>query len=425
MRRAPCDKRRGSFGARPTYYTDISAMILSRRHFFFGSLALPPLAAAKNTGDRPNVLLILVDGLPSWMLGCYGGKEVRTPNIDQLYATGVRFRNHFAASPSAGPGRASLLTGRTAPQLGGGESIPSAEISLAKILGGLGYGCLAADTGASDAVAAQTMKFFDEQAAGQPFFLTAGFTDLLPPYDGVAQKYRDMYAQAQFETCFPSEPPASNARGGKEMLPDLLGSLRKVAAAITALDDRVGSLITRLRQRQLLDNTLIVFTSTSGSLYGRHGLWDSGEASAPVNMYEETVSTPMIWRWPVRLPPQTNRPESVSACDFVPTLCELAGATPPNRNLSGRSYLAVAMGKPLPQKQPWRNVVFSHLQDTDMVRDSRFKLVLRNGGKGPNEFYDLQADPRERINGYDDGQYASIRPALAAEIAKWKQRYSS
>jgi arylsulfatase A-like enzyme len=400
-------------------------MILSRRHFFFGSLALAPLAAAKSTGDRPNVLLILVDGLPAWILSCYGGKDVQTPSIDQLAASGVRFRNHFAASPSAGPGRASLLTGRTALQLGGGESIPSDEVSLARILGGLGYACLAADTGASDAVVAQTVKFIDEQTAGRPFFLTAGFTDLVPPYDGVAQKYRDLYAKTPFDSCFPSQPPAASARGGREMLPDLLGSLRKVAAAITALDDRVGSLIARLKQRQLMDDTLIVFTSTSGSLYGRHGLWGSGEASAPVNMYEETVLTPMILRWPVRLPPQTSRPESVSACDFVPTLCELTGAALPSRNLSGRSYLALAMGKPLPPKQPWHNAVFSHLQDTDMVRDSLYKLVLRDGGKGPNEFYDLLTDPREGTNGYGDGQYASIRPSLAAEIAKWKQRFSS
>ena len=102
------------------------------------------------------------------MLGCYGGKDVRTPNIDQLAATGVRFRNHFAASPSAGPGRASLLTGRTAMQLGRRVDSVGRD-SLARILGGLGYACLAADTGASDAVAAQNVKFIDEQAAGRPF----------------------------------------------------------------------------------------------------------------------------------------------------------------------------------------------------------------------------------------------------------------
>jgi arylsulfatase A-like enzyme len=400
-------------------------MILSRRHFFFGSLALPALAAPKNTGDRPNILLILVDGLPAWMLGCYGSKDVHTPNIDRIAATGVRFRNHFAASPSAGPGRASLLTGRTALQLGGGESIPSDEVSLASILGGLGYGCLAADMGAADAVAAQTLKFIDEQAGSRPFFLTAGFTDLVPPYDGVAQKYRDLYAKAAFESCFPAPPPAPNARDGKEMLPDLLGSLRKVAAAITALDDRVGLLIARLRQRQLVDNTLVIFTSTCGSSYGRHGLWGSGDGSMPANMYEEAVLTPMILRWPVRLPPQTDRPESVSACDFVPTLCELTGATLPNRNLSGRSYLPLAEGKPLPPKQPWRNVVYSHLQETDLVRDSLYKLVLREGGKGPNELYDLQQDPREATNGYADPQYVTIRTPLTAELAKWRQRFSS
>jgi arylsulfatase A-like enzyme len=198
-----------------------------------------------------------------------------------------------------------------------------------------------------------------------------------------------------------------------------------VAAAVSALDDRVGAIVTALKQRQLMNDTLIVFTSTSGSLYGRHGLWGTGDASMPVNMFDEAVATPMILRWPVRFPPQTSRPESVSACDFVPTLCELTGAPLPNRNLSGRSYLTVAMGKPMPPKQPWRNVVYSHLGDTDMVRDSLYKLVLRDGGKGPNEFYDLLADPREAANGYDDGRFASIRPSLAAEIAKWKKTYSS
>ena len=94
------------------------------------------------------------------------------------------------------------------------------------------------------------------------------------------------------------------------MLPNLLASLRKVAAAISALDEQVGALVEKLRQRQLLDGALVVFTSTCGSLYGRHGLWAAGEASDPVNMYDEAVATPMIWRWPSacrRRPPGPNR----------------------------------------------------------------------------------------------------------------------
>jgi arylsulfatase A-like enzyme len=133
----------------------------------------------------------------------------------------------------------------------------------------------------------------------------------------------------------------------------------------------------------------------------------------------------MIWRWPARIPPQTTRTELVSSVDLLPAIAELTAAPLPAGNLSGRSCLALAMGKPLGKTQPWRNVAFSHLQNTDMVRDSRYKLVLRSGGQGPNEFYDLQADPREQTNGYEDGQFNSIRAAFAAEIEKWKMRYSS
>jgi arylsulfatase A-like enzyme len=400
-------------------------MPFNRRRFLLGSLALPALAEKKPAGERCNLALILVDDLPAWMLGCYGNKEVRTPNIDRLANTGVRFTRHFTAAPATGPGRATLLTGRTPMQLGGAESIPASEIPLARILGELGYGFQETGGGAAEEVAAAAGKFIDAQAAGKPFFLTATFTDLRPPYDDVPLKHSALYGQTRFETFVPPDPPAANAKAGKEMLGDIIGGLRKAAATITAVDEQVGAIITRLQQRQLLDNTLVVFTSTCGSLFGRHGLWNSGRASDPVNMYEEVANTPMIWRWPLRLPPQTARPESVSGHDFLPSICELTGAPVPSRNLCGRSYLTVAMGKPLPKKEPWRNLVFGRLENTGMARDSRYKLVLHEDGKGPNELYDLQTDPRERENRYEAGEYASIRPALEGELAKWKQRYSA
>ena len=75
-------------------------MIVSRRQFFLGSLALPAFAADKPPGETPNVLLILVEGLPAFVLGCYGANEVRTPGIDLLAKTGTRFMSHYAGSPS-------------------------------------------------------------------------------------------------------------------------------------------------------------------------------------------------------------------------------------------------------------------------------------------------------------------------------------
>src|ERR1035437_2670401 len=168
-------------------------MTLSRRHFFFGTLALPALAARKAAADRANILLILADQLPSWILGCYGNNEVRTPNLDRLAQTGLRFLNHFACAPAPAPGRATLLTGRTSMQLGDADAGSPSDVPLAKVLEGLGYKSAAADISTA-------AKSLDGQAAGQPFLLTVECPNLHPPYDGVAQKYRDLYAQSKFAT---------------------------------------------------------------------------------------------------------------------------------------------------------------------------------------------------------------------------------
>jgi arylsulfatase A-like enzyme len=392
-------------------------MDLSRRHFFFGSLALPALAAKRPAGERPNILLILVDQLPSWILGCYGNQEVRTPNLDRLAQTGMRFLNHFVSTPAPSPSRATLLTGRTPMQLGEADASSASDVPLSKVLDGLGYACISGDSGAAG-------KFLDEQAAGKPFFLTVNYTSLRAPYDGVAPKYRDLYAQVKF-AAFSQEAAAKNAARDKEMLSDLAGNQRKVAAAVSALDDDAAALLSKLSQKRLLDNTLVIFTSTCGSLLGRHGLWDSGQASDPVNMYEEVVATPLVWSWSGHVPPQLTRPELVSAYDLVPTLCDLTGADLPARNLCGRSYLPLATGKPLPRKQPWRTTVCGQYQNTEMARQERYKLVVRDRGKGPNELYDLSVDPRERVNQYENQRYVTVRTSLEAELSKWKQRYSA
>ena len=63
---------------------------------------------------------------------------------------------------------------------------------------------------------------------------------------------------------------------------------------------------------------------------------------------------------------------------------------------SGGVSFPIAKRDPLPKKSPWRNIVFGHFRNTEMARDARYKLVLRNDGKGPNELFDVTADPRRR-----------------------------
>jgi arylsulfatase A-like enzyme len=380
-------------------------MNLSRRHFFFGSLALPSLAATKPLGEQPNVLLILVDGLPAWILGCYGNREVRTPSIDLLAQTGTRFLNHYACAPVADKARASLLTGRTTMQLK-----DSGEVTLEKLLGGIGYACgTTADGG-------EALRFLDAQSAAKPFFLTAAFAPYATLPDSGA------YAQAKLDT-FTQEAASKNAARGKEMLgAPLLENLRRVAAATTALDLEIGALVAKITQKKLLDNTLIILTSPCGSLFGRHGLWASGDGSDPVNMFEEAIATPMVWTWSGHVVPLATRPEMVSAYDLVPTICDITPAQLPERNLCGRSYLALASGRPLPKKQPWRTTVFAQYGDTAMARSDRYKLIARSEG---GELYDDKVDPREKLNQYDNPQFMTVKASLQAELGKWRQKYSA
>ena len=120
------------------------------------------------------------------------------------------------------------------------------------------------------------------------------------------------------------------------MLKDIVGNLRRAAAATTALDDQIPVCCESCRRRKLWDNTLVVFTGDNGYLLGRHGLWSKGLASDPPNMYEEVVHVPLILAWPGKIPTDAMAPELVSFYDVMPTLCEAAGvAAPANRGLTG------------------------------------------------------------------------------------------
>jgi choline-sulfatase len=456
----------------------------SRRQFLGSALGAPLLAQRQAQVRRPNILLILADDLAAWMCGCYGNKEIRTPNIDLLARLGTRFLNGFVVTPVCSPSRATLFTGRTPMQHGihdfltpkpidnppQGQAAPPAsfasEIMISDILAGEGYRCgyvgkwhmgndeapghgyeftytmlggssryqnptmsrngkIVEESGyLTDLMTRAALEFLDGQKPGQPFFLTVSYLNPHTPYDGHPQKYYDMYATARFET-IGWEPAAPNALREKEMLADIVGNLRKCAASVTALDDQIPLLLAKLRERQLWSDTLILFTGDNGYLLGRHGLWSKGLASDPINMYEEVIQVPLILSWPGEIPVEATRPELVSFYDILPTLCEAARAPlPAGRNLCGRSFLALAQGRALPPGQSWPPTVFGYFRNTQMARDNRFKLVIRNDGEGPNEFYSLRRDPREKRNEYDNMEFVTVRDRLRRQLDQWRERYA-
>jgi arylsulfatase A-like enzyme len=392
-------------------------MLVSRRYFFFGSLALPALAARKPVvAQRPGILLLVADQLPSFMLGAFGNKQVYTPNLDLLSKQGIRFFNHFSCAPAPDAGRATLLTGRTPMQLGPTGAISANDIPLSKLLAANGYTC-------QEAAADQAPAFLDHQSATNPFFLQVNFRGTLPPYDPAA-KYLDRYSAEPFDGYAP-ERPAANATVGKEYLTAIQPNVRRAAACITAMDDQIGAILARLHARQLQATTLVIFTSACGALLGRHGLWGSSDGSNPLNMYDDAVTTPILWSWLGHIPALAVRPELVSAYDFVPTVCELLSIPAPQRNLCGRSYAPMVTAKPLPKKQPWRLILCASHGNTDMGREERYKLILRDNTAGPNELYDLSKDAGETTDCFPDEHYLTVHQELAGAISAWKLKYSS
>jgi arylsulfatase A-like enzyme len=453
----------------------------SRRSFLTASSA--PLLAQKSApaAPRPNIVLVIADDLASWMLGCYGNREIRTPNIDRLAAGGTRFANSFVCTPICSASRATLFTGRTPQQHGihdfltakpatnpdQGQAAPPAtfanEVMISDLLAGAGYQCgfagkwhmgndakpghgfsYTATVGArsyvdptlsvngssvnekgylADILTRHALGFLDQQQKDRPFFLTVSHLNPHVPYDGHPQKYYDMYKDAQFQS-FGTQPGAPNALREKEYLKDPVANIRRCAAATTALDDQMPALQRKLIDKGLFDNTIFIFTGDNGFLLGRHGLWSKGHASDPINMYDEVMQVPMIWSWPGRIPTYAVRPEMVSFYDFLPTVCEATGITPPARNLCGRSYLPLATNRPLPKKEQWRELVFGHFRYTEMARDNYFKLIRRNDGRGVNELFDLRQDPREMVNQYNSPGFVTVRDRLAGQLSEWRQKYA-
>jgi choline-sulfatase len=465
----------------PTFCRKDEIVHLRRREFLF-TTAGAALAADKKPVQRPNILLILADDLAAWMLGCYGNQEIKTPNMDLLARSGMRFANSFVCSPICSPSRATLFTGRVPRQHGihdfltakpienppQGQSAPppsfEKETMISDALAAAGYRCgyvgkwhMGNDerpghgyeysytmTGGSrsyrdpdmfldgkpvkeqgyltDLMTRRACEYLDQQSAGKPFFLSIGYLNPHTPYEGHPQKYYDMYASTKFDTVG-WQPPAPNALREKELLKDTVGNLRRAAAATTALDDQIPILLAKLKSRGLLDNTLVVFTGDNGYLLGRHGLWSKGLASDPINMYEEVMRVPLLMSWPGKIPTDAMAPEMVSFYDVMPTLCEAAGvSSPADGNRCGRSFLPIAKRDVLPKNQPWRNIVFGHFRNTEMARDNRYKIVIRNGGSGPNELFDVVADPRERVNQYENLQFVTVRDRLTKELAEWRSR---
>lgn len=188
-------------------------------------------------------------------------------------------------------------------------------------------------------------------------------------------------------------------------------------ANVTMIDEIVGKVRDALRERGVEDNTVIIFSSDHGDCLNDHG------HSQKWTMYEHSVRVPAIVYDP-RVPGQGRVDDLVSLIDLAPTILELAGLTPPDW-MEARSLKGYLDGT---QDAPVREEVYSELardmiQDASafmtMIRRDRFKLVYFLDSE-EGQLFDLESDPDELTNLWDDPGHAGIRHDLTLRLLNWR-----
>jgi len=166
---------------------------------------------------------------------------------------------------------------------------------------------------------------------------------------------------------------------------DLLKVKRHYAAAITLIDDWVGTILDTLERRKLADDTVIMFCADHGEMMGDHGLFQKS------TMYEGALRIPLIISDP-RHPVAGTSNALAELVDLHPTLLDLAGAEYARAALDGVSLVPQLRGQPDAHK----SYQFSELNNSRMVSDGRYKYIENHNDVA--ELYDLQEDPQELRN---------------------------
>ena len=183
--------------------------------------------------------------------------------------------------------------------------------------------------------------------------------------------------------------------------------LRDYLKVVKSLDDNVGRVLKYLEENNLLDNTLVVYTSDQGFYMGEHGWFDKRF------MYEESFHTPLVMMLPKGLNRRGEVAEMVQNIDYAPTFLELAGADVPDE-MQGMSMVPLLTGDKV---DSWRNALYYHYYEYPAehsvkrhygVRDSRYKLIHLYNDIDKWELYDLENDPYEMHNIYGEKGTESI-----------------
>jgi choline-sulfatase len=358
-----------------------------------------------------NVLLVTLDTTRADRLGCYGYQAARTPNLDDLARQGVLFEKAYCPVPLTLPSHASILTGLNPPSHGvhnnGTYALGPDSLTIAEILHERGF--VTAAFTASFSVdsrfgLAQGFDVYDdsfvEDTPFKPVNSERRADDVFSSFSAWLERSAQdrFFAWVHFfDPHLPYVPPPDLAE-------DFLG--RPYDGEIAAVDRAIGRIVEALREKNLLDRTLIVLAGDHGEALG-----EKGESGHGIFLYEPSVRVPLIVYAGGRLPAGSKVTPQVRLVDIVPTVLdflEIEGAG----NFDGESLLPYIEGK---TKTP-----LDAYLETFYPRENHGWAELTglvSGGwkyiQAPRpELYDLEKDPGETEN------LASAKAGTAAEMRK-------
>jgi N-acetylglucosamine-6-sulfatase len=193
---------------------------------------------------------------------------------------------------------------------------------------------------------------------------------------------------------------------------DIAEYYRRYAETLLAVDESLGRITTLLAERQMLDDTLVIFMGDNGFAFGEHGLIDKRTA------YESSMRVPLVMAG-AGLPAGTTVSEVVANIDIAPSILDAAGLTPPA--MDGRSFLPLARG----ERVAWREALlyeyywernFPQTPTVHAVRGARYKYIRYYGLWDTDELYDLIDDPAETRNLVRDPARSGVVKAMNGEL---------
>jgi len=356
--------------------------------------------------DRPNIILVLSDDVGLSRVGCYGAEPFKTPHLDKLAATGLRFERCYS-TPLCGPSRAVLLTGKYpfrtgATSNGNSEIKPAMYPTIPAVLRQAGYAtCAIGKLGQSappDDAEAPKRLGFDESMLWMGRATPDRYWNPRYYRNGeVVQGKPDEYGPdlthaflVDFMKRHRNRPffvyySAVLTHGPFVRTPDSKDDKNLVVDMLAYLDKQMGQLADDLERLNLRKNTIIIFTSDNGpqgqplgAIRGRPMLGEKGDIT------EGGVREPLIVNCPGRVPAGKVCHDLTDFTDFFPTVLELTGTkTPDGLKLDGRSIAPQILGKP-GQPRPW---VYAQLGRDYFIADQRHKLY------GDGKFVDISDSP--------------------------------